>query len=107
MNSKIISYLGFARKAGKLMSGVSTCTFAMSKGKVELIILAEDISENSRKKIMKEIRRYNVNHVTMGTIDEMSRAVGAQGRSVFAICDKGFADAILKASDVPGKEVVK
>lgn len=56
MNKKVISYLGFAKKSGKLVSGVNTCTFSMAKGKVKLMLLSEDISENSEKKIMKEIR---------------------------------------------------
>ena len=70
MNRKIASYLGFARKAGKVMSGVNTCTFGIGKGKIELVILAEDISDNSKK----------------------------SGRSVIGICDKGFAEVILKES---------
>ena len=96
MNRKVISYLGFAKKSGNLLTGVNTCTFAMVKGKVKLMILAEDISENSRKKIMKEIRKHGVNHIEYGSSDEMSHAVGASGRTVFAICDKGFAEAIMK-----------
>ncbi|MBQ9708495.1 MAG: ribosomal L7Ae/L30e/S12e/Gadd45 family protein [Firmicutes bacterium] len=99
MKNKVISYLGLARRAGKLVSGVNTCTVNMAKGRVKLMILAEDISDNSRNKIMKEIRRYNVPYVSWGTIDEMSHAVGSEGRSVFAICDKGFADVILKETE--------
>ena len=96
MNRKVISYLGFSKKSGNLLTGVNTCTFALAKGKVRLMILAEDISENSRKKIMKEIRKYGVKHIEYGSSDEMSHAVGASGRNVFAICDKGFAEAITK-----------
>ena len=95
MNRKVISYLGFAKKSGNLVTGVNTCTFAMAKHKVKLMILAEDISENSEKKIMKEIRKHGVKYVKYGTIDEMSHAVGSSGRSVFAVCDKNFSDVIL------------
>ncbi len=75
MNRKVISYLGFAKKSGNLLTGVNTCSFAMAKGKVKLMILAEDISENSRKKIMKEIRKYGVNHIEYGNSEELSHAV--------------------------------
>jgi len=95
MNRKVISYLGFAKKSGNLVAGVNTCTFAMAKGKVKLMILAEDISENSEKKIMKEIRKHGVKHVKYGNIDEMSHAIGSSGRSVFAVCDRNFSDVIL------------
>ena len=84
------------KATGNLLTGVNTCSFAMAKGKVKLMILAEDISENSRKKIMKEIRKYGVNHIEYGNSEELSHAVGASGRNVFAICDKGFAEAITK-----------
>ena len=99
MNKKIISYLGFVKKAGKLLTGVNTCTFAISKGKVTLMILSEDISENSEKKIMKEIRKYKVQYVKYGNSEELSRAVGSSGRNVFAVCDKGFAEVILNEID--------
>ena len=79
MNRKVISYLGFAKKSGNLLTGVNTCSFAMAKGKVKLVILAEDISENSRKKIMKEIRKYGVNTRQYGNSEVLSVAVGGCG----------------------------
>lgn len=95
MNRKVISYLGFAKKSGNLLSGVGTCTFAMEKGKVRLMILAEDISENSEKKIMKEIKKHGVRYVKYGSGETLSHAVGTQGRSVFAVCDENFSEVIL------------
>ena len=92
MKKKVISYLGFAKKSGNLVSGVNTCTFAMVKRKVKLMILAEDISEN-------EIRKYGVPFVKYGNSDELSHATGANGRNVFAICDRNFAEVILNEID--------
>jgi ribosomal protein L7Ae-like RNA K-turn-binding protein len=96
MNQKVNKYLGFAKKSGNLATGSNTCTFAMAKGKVKLIILAEDISENGEKKILKEIRRNKVQYVKYGDSEEMSRAVGSSGRSVFGVCDKNLAEVISK-----------
>lgn len=95
MKKKVISYLGFAKKSGSLMAGVNTCTFGMNKGKVKLMILAEDISENSEKKIMKEIRKHGVKYVKYGDSEELSHAVGTSGRSVFAVCDDNFTEVIM------------
>lgn len=99
MRKKIISYLGFAKKSGNLLAGVNTCTFGMNKGKVKLMILAEDISENSEKKIMKEIRKHNVKYVKYGSSEEMSHAIGSSGRNVFGICDDNFMKVILSEID--------
>lgn len=95
MRSKVESYLGFAKKSGNLMSGSNTCIFGMAKGKVKLVILADDISENSEKKMMKEIRKHGVAYVRYGSSDELSHAVGTSGRSVFAVCDDNFSKVIL------------
>ncbi len=95
MTDKVLRYLGFARKAGSLVSGVNTCTYSMSRGKAALVILAEDISENSEKKIMKEIRKSGTTFVKYGKKEDLSHAVGQAERSVFAITDDQFAKTIL------------
>ena len=33
MNRKVISYLGFAKKSGNLLTGVNTCSFCHGEGK--------------------------------------------------------------------------
>ena len=96
MKSKVLSLMGFAKKSGNLVSGVNTCSFNIAKGKVKLVILAEDISENSEKKIMKDVRKYGVDHIKYGAAEELSHATGAEGRTVFAVLDENFADALKR-----------
>ena len=96
MKNKVLSLMGFAKKSGNLVSGVNTCRFNMAKGKVKLVILAEDISENSEKKIMKDVRKYGVDHIKYGAAEELSHATGAEGRTVFAVLDGNFADALRR-----------
>lgn len=95
MKNKVLALMGFARKSGNLVSGVNTCSFNLAKGRVKLMILAEDVSAGSKKKIMKEINKAGVKYVTYGTIDEMSHATGSEGRSVFGVLDENFAQSIL------------
>lgn len=96
MKNKVLSLMGFAKKSGNLVSGVNTCSFNIAKGKVKLVILAEDISENSEKKIMKDVRKYGVDHIKYGAAEELSHATGAEGRTVFAVLDGNFADALRR-----------
>ena len=48
---------------------------------------------------MKEINRYGTKFVKYGSSEELSRAVGSQGRSVFAVCDGNFAEVIFEEID--------
>ena len=52
MRAKVMSYLGFAAKAGKIVNGYNTCMFMMEKRKVRLVLLAADLAENSIKKMI-------------------------------------------------------
>ncbi len=104
MRSKALSLIGFAKKSGNLVSGVNTCTFAIGKGKAKLVILAEDISAGSEKKILKEIRKKGIPYIKYSTIDELSHIAGESGRSVFAVLDKGFAESILRELGTEGEQ---
>lgn len=98
MRSKLHSYMGFAKKSRNLLMGYNTCVFAMNKGKVKLLIVAEDISENTGKKIEKEAKKHQVPYVVYGKSDDLSQMAGTGGRSIFGITDQNFADVISKRS---------
>lgn len=103
MKSKLCSYLGFARKSGNLAMGFNTCVFAMKKRKLKLLIVAEDISENTGKKIEKEAKKHQVPLRVYGTCDELSQMAGTGGRSIFGITDQNFANVILNEIDQDGE----
>ena len=50
MNDKVISLLGLAERAGKIASGEFAAEKAVKIGKARLIIVAEDASDNTKKK---------------------------------------------------------
>lgn len=102
MRSKLQSYMGFAKKSGNLLMGYNTCVFAMKKKKVKLLIVAEDISENTGKKIEKEAKKHQVTCRVYGSSDELSQMAGTGGRSIFGITDQNFAEVILKEIDKDG-----
>ena len=65
MNDKVISLLGLAERAGKIASGEFAAEKAVKTGKARLIIVAEDASDNTKKKLVicVSIIRYLL-HVT-------------------------------------------
>ena len=93
---KIESYLGLAKRAGKLISGYQTCVHTISKGEVKLIIAASDISENTKSKFESLCSRHNVRLEIYGTIDDLSRMTGFANRGVYGITDLNFAEVIIK-----------
>ena len=94
--SKINSYMGFAKRSGNLIAGAETCIIYMKKKKVKLLLIAEDASENSKKKMISSANSFGVRYIVYGDSQELSKAVGSPGRTVFGILSSDFADTIEK-----------
>ncbi len=99
MRKKVDSYLGFAAKSRNLVSGYHTCLHTMKQRKLKLLILSEDLSENTVKKLSKASKENEIPIRIYGKTEELSKVTGSQERGVFGITDVNFADAILKEID--------
>lgn len=96
---KMLSYMGFAAKARKIVNGYNTCVFTMEKRKIKLLIIAEDLAENSKKKMIQAANKHNVEYRIFGDSDEMSHMTGTEGKGIFGITDENFANVISKEID--------
>ncbi len=96
MLQKIKSLLGFASKAGKISSGGEQVIRSVRMGKAWLVILAEDVSENSKKRIKDKCKYYEVELIEIMQRDELSKCIGKKNKTCVAINDKGFAESIMK-----------
>ncbi len=95
---KVESYLGFAAKARKISTGYNTCLFMMEKRKIKLLILAENLSENSREK-MTAADKQGVPYRIYGKIEDLSHMTGTEGKGIFGLADDNFAKVILSEID--------
>ena len=96
---KLQGYLGLATKAGKLITGYNTCLDMIPRGKLKLVLLADDVGDNTRKKFEQKCESYGIPcRIGIGA-SEMSKACGKSDKGVFGIVDKGFAESIIKVID--------
>ncbi len=95
MNSKILALLGFASKSGKLSYGMSSTEEALKKGVSELVIIACDTSEKSKKEVIFKANKYNIESIVLigCTALQLSHSIG-RTCSVLSVNDTGFAQAI-------------
>lgn len=98
MNNKILNLLGFAAKSGSLKYGFEMSVEAMKKGICQLVIVADDVSQKTKKEIDFFAQKTNVKHISPKgvTMDSLTKAVGKKCGMV-SLNDKGFANAIEKA----------
>ena len=93
---KILTLLGFAQKAGKLLSGDDLVIAALEKNRAKLVLVAEDCGVNTKKKAASVLEKTIVPNYIWGEKTRLGHAIGKSPRSMVAITDEGFAKAIRK-----------
>lgn len=87
---KILSLLGLASKARKVLTG-DTLLKSIKQKKIELVLIAEDASDNSKKKFIDKCNYYDIPCYIFSDVDKLSSAIGKDNRVCVGISDKGFA----------------
>lgn len=96
---KVLQMLGLAQKAGRLVSGEFMTENAVKSYEAYLVIIATDVSENTRKKFRNMCEFYKVPICEYAVKDELGHSLGKEFRASLAVTDEGFAQAILKKMD--------
>lgn len=95
----ILSLIGLATKAGRIVSGEFMTEKEVKSGKAALVIVAGDSSDNTKKKFQNMCEYYKVPIHFYGDKDTLGHAMGKEFRASLAILDEGFAKGIRKHMD--------
>ncbi len=93
---KLEGMIGLCVKAGRAAFGSEECTALLRTRRVHLVIVAEDASENTKKRMRDKCKTSGVPLIPFGTVDGLAHLTGRGRVSVLGIRDTGFAAAILK-----------
>ena len=93
---KVFNLLGIATKSNNLVSGEFLTEKAVKEHKAALVIVAEDASDNTKKKFTNMCLFHKVPIYFCGLKAELGHAMGKEFRASLALLDKGLADAIEK-----------
>lgn len=86
-----MSLLGLANRARKLISGEELVVKEIRSGKAKLVLLANDASKNTEKKISDKCAYYQVPLKRVENRSLLGQAIGKEARVVVAVLDEGFA----------------
>lgn len=94
--NKTLSLISLATKAGKTASGEFSTEKEVKSGTAELVIVAADASDNTKKKFKNMCNFYEVPVYFYGDKDTLGHAMGKEFRASLAVTDTGFAKGIIK-----------
>ncbi len=95
-HNKLLSLISLAKKAGKVASGEFATEKEIKTGRACIAIIADDASDNTKKKFRNMCEFYEVPFYTYGDKDMLGHAIGQEFRASLAILDEGFAKGIRK-----------
>ncbi len=96
MKNKIFNLIGLATRAGNIIAGSNACENALKIGKVKMLVVSEEASEKTKKNYKFYAERYNIPIVIIGTIEELSKAIGQSNKAIIGIKDINIAKGIQK-----------
>ena len=94
--NKFLSFLGLTARAGKIITGEEMVVKGIQQGKIYLVIVAKDASDNTRKKISDKCNFYQIPYKEAFERDLLGDAIGKASRVVIGISDKGFSQQLEK-----------
>ena len=82
MINKIYGLIGITAKAGKITFGTDSTLEALEKRKIKLVIIAKDASEKLKENFNFICNKNNIEIITYGNIEDISKAIGKQNKAV-------------------------
>ncbi len=95
-SDEILRFLGLAKRAGHLVSGEFMTESMVKSGKAALVIIAGDVSENTRKKFKNMCEYYEVPLYEYADKESLGHSLGKEYRASLAVTDKGMAKTVVK-----------
>lgn len=92
---KALNLLGLAMRARKLISGTETVIAGLNKRQVKVVIIAQDIHENTLEKVVRAAKKAQVEIIDAFTAEEIQHAIG-KNRKVLGLLDQGFYQSMSK-----------
>ena len=92
---QMLSRVGLAKKAGKLIAGADMVCDGLREGKIFTVITSADLSEHTAKRIFDRCRYYGVRLVVCQVSkEELGRAIGKSFTACVGITDRNLSELI-------------
>ncbi|NMM65693.1 50S ribosomal protein L7ae-like protein [Clostridium sp. P21] len=95
MKNKFFQFLGLTKRAGKVLEGYNKCEDALKRGKISLVILSQDASQNTLSKFLNYSDKYKVPVLQGYNKQDLGKALGMEEIKVLGVSDKKMSERLL------------
>lgn len=94
IKQKALNMLGLAQRASFLVSGDEQVEKSIKAGKVQLIVLAHDLSQNTQDRYERFAKQYHIELDQSFSREEISQTLG-KSRAICGLLNQGMAEKFL------------
>ena len=96
MKNKFLQLLGLTKKAGKLLEGYNKCEEGIKSNNVKLIIISDEVSQNTKDKFSGYCNRNEIFLITNVDGKELSNILGICKIGVLGVTDLKLSQSLFK-----------
>lgn len=93
---KILSLLGFTKKAGKLVAGTNAVLRSILYGDAYLVIITEDAGNSVKDKFKRICDENDVKLYVLGNSKDLERATGEENKVIYSVTEAGFSNKLIQ-----------
>jgi len=92
---RILSLLGFAKKAGKLVTGSNAVLRSILSCSASLVIVNEDAGHSVKEKFKRLCAENDIKFYIFGAEAEFEWATGEKNKVIYSVVDEGFSNKLV------------
>ena len=100
---RILSLLGFAKKAGRLITGTNAVLRSILMCESEMVIVTNDAGKSVKEKFKRLCEENDIEFFVIGSSLEFGNATGEQNKVIYSVIDAGFKDKLVELITNLGK----
>ncbi len=94
MNHKLLTMLGFAKKANKVTSGEEGVKSFLKKHAVKLLIIAEDAPQKKKQNWAEMAQEMQIEYIEACDKESLGIAIGTSPRAIIGVLDEDMAKSL-------------
>ena len=107
MPNNAYQFLGIIKKAGGLSTGYETALTDVKSGKCRLLLIAQDASDNTKKKFVDAAQFRKVSYLFFESKERLGLILGREEISAVSVKDESFAKSFIeKLKNEYGGEII-
>ena len=101
--NRILSLLGFAKKARKLVTGTNAVLRSILMCEAEIVIVTNDAGKSVKEKFKRLCSENEIEFYIIGDSLELGNATGEKNKVIYSVIDAGFKDKLVELITNLGK----